>query len=268
MWAAGHIALAIALPVHAESDARCQRYASDAVAAFDSSQRASCRFSGVRWQGDRQAHLGWCLQASSQQVDWEEKARSAYLSVCTGEASGRRCHLYANSALAEQQRNLQHNCGLKGERWNADFDAHLLFCMRTPELGTSHESRLRSLQLQSCQREQPGLRCDEYAKEAVQQVNEGAARHCNFDGPRWLGSHEAHLLWCSTASQQAVTRETSERRQALASCGGVFDQIPLSQEGECMADCSTCPSGRYCGLNQQCQMTYDTRAPVKCYAKP
>jgi len=223
------IALAVLLGLsgvaRAESDAVCRQYAQKAVNAFNESRALDCRLADGRWNGNAEGHYQWCRGATSGGVAWEEKARANKLRVCRKEAPGVECNVYAINAVSQHRSNLSGNCGFTGGRWTDNYDSHLEMCLsRFAQDGNynapNSEFNIRQILLGVCDKQQPNLRCDEYARRAVADINEANARRCNMGGPpgRWTASYEGHLTWCMGQSAEAADRETSERGGPLSQC--------------------------------------------------
>lgn len=81
-WATFNADFPKVTPALSAPDARfCDWYATEAVAR--AAQGAKCGFTGVRWNPDKQAQYGWCIQQKSQQQGWSEhNARVGQLADC------------------------------------------------------------------------------------------------------------------------------------------------------------------------------------------
>jgi len=210
---------------HAESEAVCHKYAEKAVAAFYESQALDCRLSDGRWNGNGEGHYKWCRGASPGHVQLEEAARANKLRVCRHEPAGVECNKYAINTVSQQRSNLSGNCGFKEGRWTDDYDQHLSWCLsRFAQEGNyngpNSEFNIRQIMLGACDRQQPNLRCDEYARRAVADINEANARGCIMSGPpgRWTSGYEGHLTWCMGEPPEKAESETRERGGPLSQC--------------------------------------------------
>lgn len=62
------------------------------------------------------------------------------------------CDWYAKTALKQQQENEQRKCGFKGPQWNADLNAHTIWCRTVAPDVWKKEAQLRDQQLAACAR--------------------------------------------------------------------------------------------------------------------
>ncbi len=60
------------------------------------------------------------------------------------------CTAYANSAVAQQGANIANGCGFVGPRWQAQFQAHFLWCIAAPSTASDAERAARQNMLNSC----------------------------------------------------------------------------------------------------------------------
>jgi hypothetical protein len=106
----------------------CQAYANQAVSQNAQNVKLRCGFTGGRWQSDFQRHYNWCRKAPAGNVNGESRARSAGLDKCQARVDAANknqfCTNYANTAIAQQNMNLQRRCGFTGGRWLTDFRRH------------------------------------------------------------------------------------------------------------------------------------------------
>jgi hypothetical protein len=147
----------------------------------------------------------------------EDEFRLNLLRACRGEPRAVACKSYAFNASSSQVSNLSGRCGYSGRRWLDNDDEHLRWCLQAPEAAVTSEAGIRFALLGVCGRGQPFMRCDQYARQAVAQVGEAAARGCGFTGDRWTASYEGHLTWCIGHPDQAAI-ETREREGPLSQC--------------------------------------------------
>jgi hypothetical protein len=209
---------AVAGPARAESDAVCRQYAQAAVNAFEQVRSRGCPLSNARWQGNYDSHYGWCLQAPAEWVQLETRHRENHLRVCLGESKAVACNEYATLANSAQQSNLGGNCGFTEGRWHANFDDHLDWCLREPIEAANREIAIRHAMLGICGRQEPYVRCDAYARDAVAQGQEAAARNCGVSGPRWQAAYEDHLTWCVGQPAEVAASEAAARGGELSQC--------------------------------------------------
>jgi hypothetical protein len=69
-----------------ETLVRCGQYAREAVVQFHDMRGHNCGFSGPRWQGNYDAHYGWCLTAAEHDRGGEAGARRSQLRECGARA--------------------------------------------------------------------------------------------------------------------------------------------------------------------------------------
>ena len=119
-----------------EAEKACQDYAQNAVGVIAAANGMGCGFSGGRWTGDYAAHFNWCLTAPQSDRNQETAARTNQLNGCitakvtaAQKAKQVACSNYAATAVGQQKENLSRQCGFKGGRWSADYNAHFNWCM-------------------------------------------------------------------------------------------------------------------------------------------
>ncbi len=217
------VALSIVLsdsPASAESEAFCRAYAQNAVNAFQQKgDRCFPEGPPGRWQANFDNHFNWCRAVPASWALFEEGMRVNELRICRGEPKAVGCREYAINANSSQNSNLSAHCGFTGPRWQNNFDAHFSWCLPTPAEVANHEFNIRFAMLGVCGRvQEPFLRCDGYARQAVQQVNEANSRRCGFGGARWTPIYEDHLSWCIGVDASFANSETREREGPLSQC--------------------------------------------------
>ncbi len=60
----------------------CRVYAKEAVEQFEQSEANGCKYTGSRWQADRDQHFGWCMSAGAGQPQEEKEERDKALQIC------------------------------------------------------------------------------------------------------------------------------------------------------------------------------------------
>ena len=121
-----------AMPALAASPSRCQAYAADAAQAAQQVRKLQCGFDlkDDRWAStDPSPHQRWCLQASDDDVNEEQKERDADVNRCEV------CKEYAGGAVAENHDNIKYHCGFTGDRWSSNEQAHFAWCMANASEG-------------------------------------------------------------------------------------------------------------------------------------
>lgn len=130
----------------------CVKYAADAIAQYQEMVRLKCGLSGPAWNGDRNAHLQWCMATGGNHAADESRKRQAALKTCRESA----CRAYAQSAIRQQRENAQKSCGFSGPAWDPGFDHHYQWCVRGGnQLRAAAEERRRDAQLAKCAVEAP-----------------------------------------------------------------------------------------------------------------
>jgi hypothetical protein len=257
--------------VKAESPSVCQGYAGAAVDAFKQVKSLGCNYSGPRWQDNYNAHYNWCLSAPKQWVQNEDIFRANQLGVCRKESVALSCDQYARLANSQYRDSLSSSCGFTGGRWQDNYDEHLRWCLTATPEAQKNESEIRSSLISVCRKDPNAIRCDSYAKQAVQQGQEAASRGCGFGGLRWNASYDNHLNWCMHNSSDAANSEASNREGPLSQCrtnnplpGGSGNTSPGNKH--CAADCGVCTrEGLRCTNGSDCQERYPTTSPWLCY---
>jgi hypothetical protein len=202
----------------AEGEAFCRDYAQRAVDAFRQNESLRCGFANARWQPNFDNHFGWCRGVPAIWTQQEDKSRENQLRVCRREPKAFQCNEYAINANGAHRSNLSGGCGFSGARWQDNYDAHLAWCISAPAELVNHESNVRFAMLGICGRQQPFVRCDEYARRAAAQVAEANRRQCGFGGPRWTPSYDNHLSWCIGVPEDFAASEAREREGPLSQC--------------------------------------------------
>jgi hypothetical protein len=73
------------------------------------------------WSTDPAVHRGWCEQASQDSVEEGRGRRVHMVRECE-------CTRYAETAVAQNSRNLKKGCGYTGPEWNGDLTGHHDWC--------------------------------------------------------------------------------------------------------------------------------------------
>ncbi len=131
------------------------------------------------------------------------------------------CSAYAQQAVAQNNENLQRNCGFSGPRWQSDHNAHYGWCMGGGWMmdGPANENKARAAELARCvPKERIDDYCASYAQTAVRQHTDNLQRRCGFSGARWQSDIAAHRDWCMGAGKAAAAGEQDARVRELAGC--------------------------------------------------
>ena len=205
---------------------RCDEYAKAAVDQYDKARRAECGFTGRHWHQSYRIHYQWCLKVDPWDIRNETDMRAHALKRClaqsgTGAEGKIACDHYARLASEQTRSNRKQNCGLRGRRWQANYDRHYAWCITTSKANRDSELSYREAELAKCFARGGGAfneTCDRYAVRSVRQFKKAEARGCNFRGKYWNDSYIRHYKWCLKSSSVARTRKTLERKALLTTC--------------------------------------------------
>lgn len=132
------------------------------------------------------------------------------------------CQDYANTAVAQNERNRRRGCGLSGPRWLSDADAQFNWCIAATPQQRKAEADARSAELAACRSSAPSgereARCRDYASHAVDQNAENERRGCSLSGPHWMPEFSANFDWCMNADWKERRAEDAARQKELQSC--------------------------------------------------
>lgn len=130
----------------AASDDFCKEYAADALSKYEEAQELGCpELKYPVWSTDFDHHYNWCRTVSEAEALAGGRIRTDALDQCrvnakvstadipetaTGVDNISPCAAYAESAVAQQEENLERSCGFVGPQWNANRDDHYNWCVR------------------------------------------------------------------------------------------------------------------------------------------
>ncbi|GAB6143844.1 PKD domain-containing protein [Desulfocicer niacini] len=124
-------------------------YAKRAVEQNEENLRNNCGFSGSAWQSDYSRHYNWSATVSRKQADAETRKRDVALKNCLAHREDA-CRIYAETAVKQNQDNLQKECGFCGQRWQSSFDAHYQWCLQETQKIRDIETSTRKTLLSQC----------------------------------------------------------------------------------------------------------------------
>lgn len=139
--------------------AACDSYAKTAVRQNEENISRGCNFSGNAWQSDYDNHLAACLQSSAQVAQPESTHRANQLSVCRHDPRSGSCDVYASSAVAAYNENIQRGCGFSGAAWQPSYDSHFGWCMSAQQSSADSETANRRNALNTCGHVPPPQGC-------------------------------------------------------------------------------------------------------------
>lgn len=130
------------------------------------------------------------------------------------------CQAYAALAVAQQEQNIQMNCGFAGGQWSADFNGHYAWCQTATMAKLTTEDKSRKAALAKCAKkpQEDQQACNAYAAEAVKQQKANKAHACGLKGGAWTEDFASHFGWCLKASKGQRATENNSRNQQLAGC--------------------------------------------------
>lgn len=216
-----------------QRDAYCRRYAQAAVNQQSQNLRQRCGFRGARWHTNFQSHKNWCMNVNNASADRENRARFNALRQCSAGGGtvnrDRFCTNYAQTAVTQNQRNINQGCGFRAGRWHSNFLSHKNWCLGTNNRSANNETNIRRNKLRQCTSNPGGGNgqaqfCNNYANTAVNQNRQNINRRCGFSGARWHHNFQTHRQWCMATPSDIVNGETRARNNKLRQCnagGGV-----------------------------------------------
>lgn len=216
---------------------RCDTYAATASKQYDKARRNECGFRKARWHNDYRRHYQWCLKVDPWDVKNETETRDHALERCLSQGGGGKegkiaCDHYARLASEQTRSNRKQNCGLKGRRWQANYDRHTAWCAKTSKVNRDDELKYREAELSKCFERGGGPyneACDTYAVRSVRQYQKNAAGNCSYRGKYWHDSYIRHYKWCTSVSSGRRARKMLERKALLSSCKFGF-KLPFGRQ--------------------------------------
>jgi hypothetical protein len=204
------------------SERACNDYAVAAIAAFQKAVDNNCEFGeSRRWNGSKQRHTAWCLDASEQQRAAETKARSDEVGQCIRLAQQRKdCEAYAGTAIAQALRNERQRCGFRGVTWSKYTDDHYDFCMQANAGDRDAEAARRDRDLKKCeQKEVVDEECDTYATRAVRLNDLAEEKDCRLTGrDLWSSNRRQHYQFCLESNYEERRELQQQRRRQIRQC--------------------------------------------------
>lgn len=153
------------------------------------------------------------------------------------------CDAYAKAAVAEQQQNIQFQCGLTGPAWQDDYMAHFNWC-QSPGVGImdiSGADQFRIAALQQCKQAKTQTiprpanaptehACNNYRDLMIGLSKENTQLKCGYTDSRFDNNPQGHFDWCwngPTHKQVEAAFEYAEqligqckaKNQNAAACG-------------------------------------------------
>ncbi|MES9878942.1 MAG: hypothetical protein ABW117_17730 [Candidatus Sedimenticola sp. 1PA] len=177
--------------------------------------------------GDKIAERAFPLNLNSANTA-SDGARATQISSGKEDA----CFHYGLGSGIQQIQNLGYLCEYEGGEWNADFNAHYDWCIRTSGSTQDQALERRNQSLSLCyqlKRTQGGLPsltepqrkevgCRYYGLMASAQQKRNLLLNCNYEGPAWNPDYTAHYNWCKKNPESVAEREIAERKIRIEQC--------------------------------------------------
>lgn len=134
----------------------CDAYARRSVAQNEENIRNHCNFGPNRsWQSNFNNHYNWCRKGNEGKVskrttDRAIRERDQKLQQCTSWRKGS-CKKYAETAVAQNDQNMQKDCGFCGPRWQSNYENHYQWCLAQKQPERDAETKSRAKLLRQCQ---------------------------------------------------------------------------------------------------------------------
>jgi hypothetical protein len=138
------------------------------------------------------------------------------------------CAQYAKTAISQNQQNMEKACGFTGPAWSSDYNHHNSWCLRVPkeqaDAGTKQRVDDLTNRCAAAQPSQPqgggamsgpGIRCEQYARDAIARNEENISKGCGFGGPAWSGNYSHHYDWCMRVPRNQADAGTNQRVHEL-----------------------------------------------------
>ncbi|MFI0415150.1 MAG: hypothetical protein ACH255_13545 [Candidatus Thiodiazotropha sp.] len=271
-------------PVLAADHAYCDTYVRHALEQFQVAKGEGCEnLNYPVWSMDYKHHYDWCRtvpqataeQGNQQRVDVLRECRPQGAVTGTLPAEDMRvfaktprqiaCQGYASDAVAQQQRNLEGNCGFSGPQWNGKADDHYDWCIRGENsLRINDERQRREADLVKCSpspsHAKPGVQsvppfligeppateatgasdtptaghafCETYARDALDQFQVAKGEGCkDLNPPVWSMDFKHHYDWCRKVPQATAEKGNEQRVDVLRACRGqgvITGTVPMT----------------------------------------
>ncbi len=131
--------------------ADCERYATDAVLAYDYNIKHVCGFGGPSWSNDWNGHKFWCIGAPDDQINSENNIRGRLIWACQNLEHD--CVAYGESAVAQQWANVNafnYRPACEGPAWSYNRADHESWCLHATPEQRRHESNYRAAHMSKC----------------------------------------------------------------------------------------------------------------------
>lgn len=148
------------------------------------------------------------------------------------------CTAYAEFAISDINKAKAAQCGFGGPQWSEDKGLHFGFCSErtaaNDDNAMTQETDSRRRQLTACENSNIESRiCPDYAKSAIEAVNEANSLSCGYGGPQWSTDEGLHYGYCidrmvnGGGDRGALVNETNARKAGLADCKAKTVEKPI-----------------------------------------
>jgi hypothetical protein len=135
------------------------------------------------------------------------------------------CKSYADKAVLHAQSLRNYKCQMENNynRWRTGYNFHYDWCLNNPQNMATKEANGRQAWIEAkCPNAAIHIKCDEYAKTAVNQNNSNLNMKCGFseNDPMWNSNYFHHYNWCSGAKapKNLIESSTRLRQEMLNKC--------------------------------------------------
>lgn len=132
------------------------------------------------------------------------------------------CPIYGLTAVAQQEQNINYNCGYSGPEWNSDPHYHSRWCVNVGLGPASAGTSKRVNMLMKCKGVQypagADKWCNIYSISAVAQNAANLSTSCGLSGPEWRSDYSYHYKWCVKVPKANSVSGMNFRRNALMKC--------------------------------------------------
>ncbi len=203
---------------------RCANYAESALDQQDKNLTQRCRLRGTRWQGNYRNHYRWCMDSSRRASVRETQARDDKLRDCRDNRRVRRdrqCDRYASTAMDVLEQAKANNCRTPNREWDKEHERVYQWCLDNGRSKRRDVLERAQAKLASCIRRGGGARserCENYAEDALEQVDQAKKNSCRASGPTWARDFKTHYKACRTQSGRQIRAKTQLRKSYINRC--------------------------------------------------
>ncbi|MCP4934151.1 MAG: hypothetical protein GY927_08075 [bacterium] len=203
---------------------RCANYAESALEQQDKNLTQRCHFRGTRWQASYRNHYRWCMDSSRRSSVRETEVRDDKLRDCRDNRRVRRdrqCDRYASTAMDVIAQADTHNCRSSNREWDKEHERVYQWCLDNGRAKRRDVLERAQSKLASCIRRGGGARserCENYAEDALEQVNRAKKNDCRARGTTWAGDFKTHYKECRNLNGRQMRAKTQLRKSFINRC--------------------------------------------------